>query len=502
MQHGLDGVEVVKQWANGYDRLQQEQYQPVKDNDFIAVATNPLSTFSTDVNTASYSNVRRFLTQGRLPPKDAVFLAEMINYFPYTYPQPAGDDPVSLTADTGPCPWNHQHHLARIGVKARQIDTADTPPRNLVFLIDSSGSMSGETRLPLVKKSLHLLIERLRPRDVVSIVTYAGDAALKLDRTPGSQQAKIRHVVDALHAGGGTNGGGGIKMAYDQARLAFIEGGVNRVILCTDGDFNVGVTSDGDLVRMIEDQRKSNVFLTCLGYGMGNLKNAKLQLLANHGNGHYAYIDSELEAYKVFVEQGSALTTVAKDVKLQVEFNPRQVKAYRLIGYENRLLRDEDFKNDAKDAGDMGSGHTVTALYEVVPAGVEINLPGVDPLKYQKPAGKSSKAAASGEWLTVKMRYKHPESDTSLQVVKALPVDALGQPESQDFRFAAAVAQFGMLLRDSPYKGTATYAGALEEATAAVGADPGEHRREFLGLVKRAAELTRPKPDGRTAGRD
>lgn len=480
-----------------FDDLQQEQYHHFKDNDFLAVASHPLSTFSTDVNTASYSNLRRYLTQGQLPPKDAVFLAELINYFPYTYPQPAGDDPVSITTDLAPCPWNPRHHLARIGLKGRQLDPATAPPRNLVFLVDTSGSMASDTRLPLVKRSLRLLVERLRPRDVVSIVTYAGDAALKLGPTPGSQKVKIANVIDALDASGSTNGGGGIRMAYDQARLSFIEGGVNRVILCTDGDFNVGVTSEGDLVRLIEDQRKSHVFLTCLGYGMGNLKNSTLQQLANHGNGHYAYIDTETEAYKVFVEQGPALTTVAKDVKLQVEFNPARVSAYRLIGYENRLLRDEEFKDDGKDDGDMGSGHTVTAFYEIVPAGVDVNLPGVDPLKYQQPAGKPTAVAATGEWLTVKMRYKHPEAETSREVASTLPAAALDRPVSADFRFAAAVAEFGMLLRHSPYKATATYTGVLELATPTVGPDPGEHRREFLELVRTAAALAKPKGDDR-----
>ncbi|WP_143393720.1 vWA domain-containing protein [Fimbriiglobus ruber] len=348
-----------------YDKLQQEQYEHFVDNEFQAVAQHPLSTFSADVNTASYSNVRRFLDQGKLPPKDAVHLAEFINYFPYSYPPPSGDDPVSFTLDLAPCPWQPKHHLARIGVRAKEIPAAAMPPRNLVFLVDVSGSMAQDTRLPLVKKSLNLLIDQLTPRDYVSVVVYASDCGVRLGPTPGSMKQRIREVVNALEAGGSTNGGSGINLAYQQARANFIEGGANRVILCTDGDFNVGVTSEGELVELIERQRKGNVFLTVLGYGMGNVKNTTMEKLANHGNGHYAYIDSVSEAHKVFVEQGAALVTVAKDVKLQVEFNRQRVSAYRLIGYENRMLKHEDFKNDAKDAGDIGSGHTVTALYEI-----------------------------------------------------------------------------------------------------------------------------------------
>ncbi|QEL15302.1 vWA domain-containing protein [Limnoglobus roseus] len=469
-----------------FDHLQQENYSHVTENAFRSARQEPLSTFSADVNTASYSNVRRFLNEGKLPPKDAVLLAELVNYFPYSYPQPDGDDPVSLTLDIAPCPWQAKHNLVRIGVKAREVSAAEVPPRNLVFLIDTSGSMADQTRLPLVKTSLRMLIDQLRPSDFVSIVTYAGDAALKLPPTPGRLKGRIRQVVDALDANGSTNGGGGIRMAYDQARLNFIEGGVNRVILCTDGDFNVGTTSEGELQRLIEQQRTSHVFLTVLGFGMGNLKNTTLELLANHGNGFYAYIDSEAEAHKVFVEQAGTLMTVAKDVKFQVDFNPNLVSAYRLIGYENRLLNNEDFKNDKKDAGDMGSGHTVTALYEIVPVGVPVDVPTTEPSKYAAP---SQSVARAGEWLTVRMRYKHPESEKSLELRKPLPADAIERQPGGDFRFAAAVAQFGLLLRDSAFKGTANYAAVLKDAEASRGPDAAGHRTEFLQLVRQAKKL-------------
>jgi Ca-activated chloride channel family protein len=360
------------------------------------------------------------------------------------------------------------------------------PPRNLVFLIDTSGSMSPPNRLPLVKRSLDLLIDRLSEKDTVSIVTYAGEAGVAMGPTRGTEKETIKGVVNRLGASGSTNGEGGLKVAYEMARRTFVDGGVNRVILCTDGDFNVGVTGKGELVRMIEENRRSKVFLTVLGYGMGNYKDDTLKELANHGNGHHAYIDSLDEAKKVFVDQGAALVLVAKDVKFQVEFNPKKVVAYRLVGYENRLLKDEDFRNDAKDAGDMGSGHQVTVLYEVVPVGVKIDLPGVDPLKYQ--AVKEAPNAAD-EWLTAKMRYKHPEAETSKELAQPLKGEAQVKDLSDDFRFAAAAASFAMLLRESQFRGAMTYAGVLEEAQGCLGKDPGGHRKEFLELVKRADSL-------------
>jgi Ca-activated chloride channel family protein len=473
---------------DGHDASNAEKYGTYRENEFRSPLVEALSTFSADVNTASYSNVRRMLTAGALPPKDAVFLAEFVNYFPYQYATPRGDDPVEFNLEMGPCPWNRKHHLVRVGVQAAQIEAAKMPPRNLVFLIDTSGSMSSANRLPLVKQSLALLVDQLTAKDRVSLVTYAGDSRVALGPTAGDKRDRIKTAVTELNAQGGTNGGGGITKAYELARDTFIEGGVNRVILCTDGDFNVGVTNHGDLVRMIEEQRRSKVFLTILGFGMGNYKDDVLKDLANHGNGHHAYIDTLDEAKKVFVEQGGALACVAKDVKFQVDFNPARVAAYRLVGYENRLLKAEDFKNDKKDAGDMGSGHQVTVLYEIVPVGVDIDLPGVDRSKYATPAKPDPNAP--DEWLTVKMRYKQPDADTSKELAKVLPGKALGADLSADFRFAAAAASFGMILRDSQFRGAMTYAGVLEEAQGCVGADPNGHRKEFLKLVTRAKELS------------
>jgi Ca-activated chloride channel family protein len=418
-----------------FNPLSAEQYGAIVENEFRSPLVEPRSTFSSDVNTASYSNVRRFVVQqNQLPPRNAVLLAELVNYFPYSYPRPTGDDPVSLTLDLAPCAWKPDHKLVRIGVRAKELTPSELPPRNLVFLIDTSGSMDQDNRLPLVKQSLGLLVETLTDRDRVGIVTYAGDSRVALRPTGGSDKRTIMRAINGLNAAGGTNGEGGIRKAYDLAGATFLDGGMNRVILCTDGDFNVGVTDQGELVRLIEDERRSKVFLTILGYGMGNYKDATLKELANHGNGHHAYIDTLDEAKKVFVEQGAALTCVAKDVKFQADFNPARVNAYRLIGYENRLLKPEDFKNDAKDAGDMGSGHTVTALYEIVPAGVKIDLPAVDPVKYQKPTEVVGNA---DEWLTVKMRYKHPESETSKELSAELK--GAGEAMNEDFRFASAV---------------------------------------------------------------
>jgi Ca-activated chloride channel family protein len=472
--------------TQNFNKQNAESYSHIVENSFRSVAVAPLSTFSADVSTASYSNIRRFLTEGKLPQRDAVFVAEMVNYFPYRYPEPSGDNPVSLTLDLAACPWNAEHKLARIGVKARVLDFKETPRRNLVFLIDVSGSMSAENRLPLVKKSVELLLDQLTAEDRVSIVTYAGDAGLKLPPTPGNQKGRIMEVVRSFHADGGTDGAGAIQLAYETARRSYIDGGANRVILCTDGDFNIGQTSESQLVQLIEKERAGSIFLTVLGYGMGNLKDSMLHKLAEHGHGHYAYIDTIEEARKVFVEQAGTLVTVAKDVKFQVEFNPAKIGAYRLIGYENRLLKDEDFKDDSKDAGAMGSGHTVTALYEVVPAGVKINVPGIDPLKYQTPAQPTSK---SDEWLTVKMRYKQPDGDESKQLVAVLPKTAGEKAMSEDFRFAAAVAEFGLVLRDSPYKGNAKLEHVLSQAESAKTYDPNGHRKEFLSLVHTATGL-------------
>lgn len=467
-----------------------EAYDRIFDNPFLETVRHPLSTFSIDVDTASYANVRRFIENGSLPPKDAGRIEEMINYFDYDYPPPAGGEPFSAAAAVADCPWNPAHRLVRIGLKGREIPAGERPPANLVFLLDVSGSMTPANKLPLVKRAMKLLVERLDGDDRVAIVVYAGSAGSVLPSTPGDEQGTILAALDKLEAGGSTAGGAGIRLAYQVAAGNFIEGGVNRVILATDGDFNVGVTSRGDLVRMIEEQAKSGVFLTVLGFGMGNIKDSTLEDLSGRGNGNYAYIDSIGEARKALVEEmGSTLVTIAKDVKIQVEFNPAQAAAYRLIGYENRMLRAEDFNDDLKDAGEIGAGHTVTALYEVIPAGSDLPLPGVDPLKYQRPA-EANAAAGGGELLTLKIRYKEPEGETSRLL--EFPVVDAGETLAEadpDFSFAAAVASFGMLLRGSEHRGDSTFASVLDLAEAGRGGDPRGLRADFISLVRRAAVL-------------
>jgi Ca-activated chloride channel family protein len=467
-----------------------EAYDHIVDNAFQNTMREPLSTFSIDVDTASYSNIRRFLDQEhRLPPQDAVRIEEMINYFPYSYPEPKGEHPVTITSEVSECPWKPEHRLVRIGLQAKRIHPDEMPPRNLVFLIDVSGSMNAPNRLPLVKRSLEMLVEQLTERDRVAIVVYAGNSGLALPPTRGDAKARILAALNNLEAGGSTNGGQGIQLAYRVAEQNQIEGAVNRVILATDGDFNVGVTSQSDLIRLIEEKRNNGIFLTVLGYGMGNLKDATLEKLADHGDGHYAYIDTVAEARKVFVEQGAALVPVAKDVKIQVEFNPLRVASYRLIGYENRILKAEDFNNDRKDAGDMGAGHTVTALYECVPLGTPIPADTVDPLRYQKP-GRPTLVAESKEMLTVKVRYKEPTEKRSKLLSEVVRDECVGIEEaSEDHRFSAAVAAFGMILRESPHKGTATCDSVLKLARPALGKDPAGHRAEFLRLVQQAARL-------------
>jgi Ca-activated chloride channel family protein len=468
-----------------------ESYDRIVDNPYLPSARNPLSTFSLDVDTASYSNVRRFLLQEhRLPPPDAVRIADMVNYFPYTYPPPRDEHPVAFTLDLTQCPWKEGHLLARVAMQARLFDATKRPPRNLVFLVDTSGSMDEPNRLPLLKRSLEMLVGQLDEDDRVAIVTYAGNTGLVLPSIPGNLKGEILAALGRLDAGGSTNGGAGIALAYRIACKNYIRGGLNRVILGTDGDFNVGTTG-ADLVHLVEDQRRAGVYLTILGFGMGNLKYDIMEKLSQAGNGHHAYIDSEAEARKVFIEQGATLVTVAKDVKLQVEFNPQRVAGYRLVGYENRLLQAQDFNDDAKNAGAIGSGHTVTALYELVPAGRPVPAPGIDPLKYQEPA-TTTPAADSGEWLTVKLRYKDPEADTSGLHSQALAGPACRWEDAPaDFRFAAAVAAFGMLLRNSEHRGDANYGLVGAWAAAAQGRDPNGHRQEFLSLVDEAARLTR-----------
>ena len=467
-----------------------EEYGVIDEPGFAAVVNKPLSTFAIDVDTAAYANVRQFLRDGQLPPADAVRIEELINYFDYDYPEPAEGEPFSIVTEMGACPWAPSHQLVHIGLRSKPVATANLPPNNLVFLIDVSGSMDSADKLPLLKKAFSLLAQQLRPQDQISIVVYAGAAGMLLPPTSGARKTKILSTLSRLDAGGSTAGGAGMRLAYKQARENFIEGGNNRVILATDGDFNVGVSSDGELVKMIEREREARVFLTVLGFGTGNLKDSKMEKLADHGNGNYAYIDNLLEARRVLVEQmGATLLTVAKDVKLQVEFNPAQIKAYRLIGYENRRLRDEEFNDDKKDAGDLGAGHSVTALYEVILAGSDQPIPGVDPLKYQQITVRPD-AAGSQEVLTVKLRYKPPEGTESRLLTRVLAPPGDGAVASQAFRFAAAVAEFGLRLRDSPYQGAADYDRAFDEGRQTLGSDEDGRRSEFLSLIRAAKNLT------------
>jgi Ca-activated chloride channel family protein len=473
--------------------LDTEAYDRVRDNPFLAVSTNPLSTFSIDVDTASYANVRRFLARGQLPPKDAVRIEELLNYFRYDYPEPRGETPFSVTTEVGRCPWKPEHRLVLVGLRGRSLEEAAVPPRRLTFLLDVSGSMDEPNKLPLLKEALALLVESLREQDRVAIAVYAGSSGLVLPPTSGDRKAEIRDALASLEAGGTTAGGAGIQLAYRVAQDMFLPGGVNRVVLATDGDFNVGITSLGELSRLIEDRRRTGVFLSVLGFGEGNLKDSTMETLADRGNGNYSYIDDLGEARKVLVsEAGGTLVTIAKDVKIQVEMNPRRVAAYRLLGYENRLLRAEDFADDRKDAGEIGAGHTVTALYEIVPPGATLDLPGVDPLRYQGPAALSP-AAATDELLTVKLRYKDPEGETSRLLSAAVRDDRPASRASGNLRFAAAVAEFGLLLRESEHRGGATWAQVRELAEGARGRDAGGYREAFLDLARRAEELSSPR---------
>ncbi len=467
-----------------------EAYDRIEDNPFRVVTDNPLSTFSIDVDTAAYSNMRRFISQGQLPPPDSVRIEELVNYFNYDYETPRGDTPFSANVAVAGCPWNSDHRLARVGLKGWEMEPGRRPASNLVFLLDVSGSMSSENKLPLLKDAMSLLVAQLGRKDSVAIAVYAGASGLVLPSTSGDNQRAILGALDRLQAGGSTNGGAGIELAYDLATRNFIKGGVNRVILATDGDFNVGTTNRGDLTRMIEEKAKSGVFLTVLGFGMGNLKDATMENLADKGNGNYAYIDTIREAKKVLVDEiGSTMVTIAKDVKIQVEFNPAEVAAYRLVGYENRILAAEDFNDDTKDAGEIGAGHTVTALYEIVPVGVETTLPGVDPLKYQRTT-RPSREAGNGELFTIKLRYKKQDGDKSKLL--SFPVTDPGtgyDVAPPDFKFAAAVASFGMILRGSPHKGSATFGSVIELAQEGQGRDAHGYRAEFIELVRKARSL-------------
>ena len=464
-----------------------EAYDKIDENRFHRVVDDPLSTFSIDVDTASYANVRRFLNEGRLPPADAVRIEELINYFRFEYPDRTGDAPFSIATEVTSCPWNPRHKLALIGLQAQKLSQERTPPRNLVFLLDVSGSMTPPDKLPLVKTAMKMLVDTLTPADRVSIVVYAGASGMVLPPTPGNRKPEIQRAIAELRPGGSTNGAAGIQLAYDTAAQSFIRGGINRVILATDGDFNVGVTSQGELIRLIEEKRERGIFLSVLGVGTGNLKDSTMEKLADRGNGNYAYLDSLHEARRVLIaEAGATLATVAKDVKIQVEFNPRAVGAYKLIGYENRILQHRDFNDDKKDAGEIGAGHTVTALYEIIPPGAPIESGSVDPLKYQERTQPSG-AAKSGELMTVKLRYKEPDGDVSKLISRAVQ-DRTGALTSNS-GFAAAVAEFGMLLRKSEFKGRATWASAQELARKHRGEDPDGYRAEFIRLIELAAAL-------------
>ncbi len=465
-----------------------EDYDRIVDNPFLAVMKNPLSTFSIDVDTAAYSNTRRFIEQQhQLPPADAVRIEEFVNYFPYDYPNPSGKVPFSITTNLADCPWQPEHKLLRIGLKGKPVSFAQSPPSNLVFLLDVSGSMSADNKLPLLKRSLKLVVDRLREEDTVSIVVYAGAAGVVLPPTSGAKKEIILEALDRLQAGGSTAGSAGIKLAYEMAQKNMRKNSNSRVILATDGDFNVGPSSDGELTRLIEEKRKAGIFLSVLGYGMGNYKDNKMEKLADKGNGNYAYIDNLMEARKVLVTQmGGTLLTLAKDVKLQLEFNPSKVASYRLIGYENRLLAAEDFDDDTKDAGELGAGTTVTALYELTPATGE--AAGHD-LKYQNTSVKPG-AKHSNEWLNVKLRYKAPDSDTSQLLSEAVTGTPMAwQKVPADFRFAAAVAGFGMQLRDSEHKGKWAFEDVIAQARQGVGVDKEGYRQSFVSLAEQAKLL-------------
>ena len=470
-----------------YSDMNTENYATIRENGFRNVVSSPLSTFSIDVDKASYSNVRRYINQGMLPPADAVRVEEMVNYFRYDYPEPSGKYPFNVSAELSDCPWKKDHYLLHIGLKAKSIDKSKLPPSNLVFLIDVSGSMNTPNKLPLLKQAFSMLTGELRHQDQVAVVVYAGAAGKVLDSTTGDEKRTILDALEKLQAGGSTAGGEGLKLAYKTARENFIEGGNNRIILATDGDFNVGVSSTSEMERLVEKERESGIFMTVLGFGMGNIKDDKMETIADKGNGNYGYIDNIQEARKMFItEFGGTLFTVAKDVKFQLEFNPLKVKAYRLVGYENRLLNAEDFSDDKKDAGEMGSGHTVTALYEIIPSGAEEEIPAVDPLKYQNQGKGSGKGA--DEILTIKLRYKEPDGNTSR--LFELPLKEQKVAETSDnFRFSAAVASFGMLLRNSEFKGDMSLEKVVQLAKGAKGDDEEGDRAEFIRLARTVSDL-------------
>ncbi len=481
---GIDMAEAMPVKAE--QEFNTEEYKAVEENRPMKVSMSPLSTFSIDVDTASYSNIRRFIEDGIRPPADAVRIEEMINYFTYDLPQPDGDVPFSVTTELAKCPWNEENYLAMIALQGKSISNKDLPKSNLVFLLDVSGSMDEPDKLPLLKSSFQLLVEQLGENDKVSIVVYAGASGVVLDSARGDEKEKILEALNGLAAGGSTAGGEGIELAYKIAKKNYIPGGNNRVILATDGDFNVGVSSEGELTRLIENKRKDGIFLSVLGFGTGNIKDNKMEALADKGNGNYAYIDSLLEAKKVLVnEMGGTLLTIAKDVKIQVEFNPAKVKEYRLVGYDNRILRNEDFDDDTKDAGEIGAGHSVTAFYEIVPykVGEEIES---SQLKYQS---AEIKQGWENEWMEVRLRYKKPDSDASEKLVHTVTDNEIRERPSENFVFASAVAEFGLLLKDSQYRGTSSLGSVKMRAEGSIGSDEEGYRRNFLELVDKAKRI-------------
>lgn len=476
--------------------INTEEYAAVIENRFVSPLRNPLSTFSIDVDTASYANVRRFLNDNVMPPSAAVRIEELINYFKYDYSPPEGEHPFSVNLEIAQCPWQSEHWLARVGLKGLEIDREQKPAANLVFLLDVSGSMNSPAKLPLVKSALRMLLDQLDENDRVAIAVYAGASGLVLPPTSAADRGTILSALDRLRAGGSTNGGQGIQLAYQTAAKNLIPDGVNRVVLCTDGDFNVGITDRADLIDLIQNEAKRRVFLSVLGFGTGNLKDATMEQLADKGNGNYGYIDSLQEARKLLVEDAlGTLVTIAKDVKIQVDFNPQHVQAYRLIGYKNRMLQAEDFRDDKKDAGEIGAGHTVTALYEIIPAGIESPALAVEPSKYQEVVIESSGPA--DEMMTVRLRYKHPERDDSIEFHVPAGVPAEDARGSEDFQFAASVASFGMLLRGSEYSGNATFELIEELAHNGIGQSDDSYRQEFLHLIDTAKLLKSHQIAGR-----
>ena len=470
-----------------------ESYNFITENDFLKATENPLSTFSIDVDNASYTNTRRYIDNGNLPPADAVRIEEFVNYFSYDYTKPTGRHPFSINTEVSECPWNMEHKLVHVGIQGKRFPFETMAPINLVFLVDVSGSMSDENKLPLLKKSLSLLVSKMRPQDRISLTVYAGSAGVVLPSTSGAEKDKIIAALDNLQSGGSTAGGEGIILAYKIAKDNFIKNGNNRVLIATDGDFNVGASSDGEMTRLVESKRDDGIFLTVLGFGMGNYKDSKMESIADHGNGNYFYIDNIGEAQKTLVDElDGTLYAIAKDVKIQVEFNPAKVQAYRLIGYENRMLKKEDFNDDKKDAGELGAGHTVTALYEIIPVDVSYNETGkVDPLRYQKNEPKKIESQYADEMMVIKFRYKEPKDSVSQLIVHTMKDKAVKLANSSDnFRFSAAVAEFGMILRDSKFKGTSTYDQVSELAKNSKGTDEEGYRAEFIKMVKTASLLS------------